>query len=74
MKTDYNRDYGEISYDGEADILPYKVAKYLKLSSGSGDFEKDNGEHSALTELNDGNWSHKKIAAFIRKNPELFFE
>jgi hypothetical protein len=70
-------------YDGESSLLPDKALEYLQLNSDSGEIiieklsnagKKKLGDNTDLVDCNDNGWSHKKIAAFIRKYPEAIFK
>lgn len=73
-------DDGEISYDNESASLPAEMVKALGLNCGAGELYEaveDSQERVAdcLAELNDNlGWSFKKIAAYIKKNPENVFK
>lgn len=59
------------AYDGNVGYLPKSAVAKLKLNSQSGLI----AGNSSLVEKNDcAGWSHKRIAEFIRKNPELVFK
>ncbi len=61
----------EASYDGHNADLPDQVQTALKMIDEMGAYDTS----SSLAILNDGaNWSHRKIAKFIRKNPRKFFK
>lgn len=73
-----------VCYDGEPFYLSKKLVKALGLRTEEGAFKEhvrvydQKGVfrecHSTLVQLNDNaGWSHRKIAAYIRKNPENVF-
>lgn len=65
-------------YDGEDCYLPKKVKDAARMHSSSGELEGmkfylDNESSLTLAQMNDNGVSHKRIAKFIRENPEAVF-
>jgi hypothetical protein len=50
-----------------------KTAKLLRLRDSNGSFSPPVDDRNCLAQLNDDGWSFKKIAAYIRANPENVF-
>ena len=68
-------------HDTEDAVLPERLYKLLRLRTEEGELDnsldilKDTAVATTLVDLNDkARWSHKKIAQYIRKNPENVFE
>jgi hypothetical protein len=60
------------NYGGLSGILPDQIAYATRLHGDDGNLEKS--KYKNLIELNDKyQWSFKKIAAFIKKNPTAVF-
>lgn len=53
--------------------LPKQGIKTLRLRGSGGEFEEPFGKFSNLADMNDSGWPFKKIAAYIRENPENVF-
>ncbi len=68
-RTETTRGYGK-----SFGHLPGVVKEALNLRSAGGAIVKANLSHKCLADLNDEGWSHRRIAKFIRANPEKVFK
>lgn len=65
---------GTKQYGGCYGVLPTPIQKKIKLDESGSFLGSLRMDHSSLIELNDdANWSHKRIAAFVRKNAHRLF-
>jgi hypothetical protein len=64
-------------FDNEEVSLPSIINTQLKLRDDVGTLKTadytNNKYYDSLADMNDGGWSHKRIAAYIRANPENVF-
>ena len=74
-------DDGVFRYAQQTDELPPSVMKWLGVKDHTGCLMNEDGDitpdkktgFGCLTAMNDGRWSFKRIAKFIRENTDLIF-